>query len=43
MTPKRRSPRPPQAVTRFLGQLTARGLTITVFGVPITIALGPKP
>ena len=32
-----------QAVTDVLGQLSARGITITVFGVPITIALGPKP
>ena len=29
-----------QAVADFLGQLQARGLTITVFGLPITIALG---
>ena len=32
-----------KAVTDFLGQLAARGLTITVFGVPITVVLGPKP
>jgi hypothetical protein len=31
------------AVAEFLGQLQARGLVITVFGVPITIALGSKP
>jgi hypothetical protein len=31
------------AVTAFLASLTERGLIITVFGVPITIALGKQP